>query len=148
MGALFFILFIIISHAEPLEYDNNHYDMESLISEINAMNSTWKAGINERFVGLTKKDIIFQLGVRKENEIQLPIKNINPKNELPDNFDLRKVYPNCQSIQEIRDQGSCGSCWAFSAAEAISDRICIASGQKLQTRISPLHLISCCVTCG
>lgn len=42
----------------------------------------------------------------------------------------------------------CGSCWAFGAVEVISDRICIASGQKLQVRISAEDLNSCCGICG
>ena len=31
--------------------------------------------------------------------------------KLPDSFDARKKWPNCKSINETRDQGSCGSCW-------------------------------------
>lgn len=31
--------------------------------------------------------------------------------ELPENFDSRENWPNCPTIREIRDQGSCGSCW-------------------------------------
>nr|1SP4_A Chain A, Cathepsin B [Bos taurus] len=46
---------------------------------------------------------------------------------LPESFDAREQWPNCPTIKEIRDQGSCGSCWAFGAVEAISDRICIHS---------------------
>lgn len=34
------------------------------------------------------------------------------------------------------------------ASEAMSDRICIASGQKLQTRVSAQDLASCCDECG
>lgn len=30
---------------------------------------------------------------------------------LPDSFDARLQWPNCPTIKEIRDQGSCGSCW-------------------------------------
>jgi len=31
----------------------------------------------------------------------------------------------------MRDQSACGSFWTFGAAEAISDRICIATAGKL-----------------
>ena len=30
---------------------------------------------------------------------------------LPKSFDAREQWPNCPTIKEIRDQGSCGSCW-------------------------------------
>ena len=31
--------------------------------------------------------------------------------KLPKNFDSREQWPNCPTLKEIRDQGSCGSCW-------------------------------------
>jgi hypothetical protein len=34
----------------------------------------------------------------------------------------REQWPNCPTLKEVRDQGNCGSCWAISAVEAMSDR--------------------------
>lgn len=69
-------------------------------------------------------------------------------NALPENFDSREAWPMCVSIKEVRDQSDCGSCWAFGAAEAASDRICIASKGVLQPKISTENLVSCCKSCG
>lgn len=68
--------------------------------------------------------------------------------DIPENFDSRTNWNDCQSIKEIRDQSGCGSCWAFGAASAMSDRICIASAQKDQRRISSEDILECCKICG
>lgn len=68
--------------------------------------------------------------------------------QIPDSFDARQEWPECPSTKEIRDQGSCGSCWAFGAVEAMTDRICITSGGKLMPHISAEDLLSCCSSCG
>jgi cathepsin B len=68
--------------------------------------------------------------------------------DLPENFDSRTNWKDCQSIKEIRDQSGCGSCWAFGAAGAMSDRVCIASQQKDQRRVSSEDILECCKICG
>ena len=71
--------------------------------------------------------------------------------ELPTEFDPRVKWPKCQSISMIWDQGGCGSCWAFGAVSAMSDRICIHSpnnDEPLQVHVSPENLLSCCFSCG
>ena len=67
---------------------------------------------------------------------------------IPKEFDSRKQWPNCPTIGEIRDQGSCGSCWAFGAVEVMSDRLCIATNGSVSVEISAEDLVSCCDDCG
>ena len=50
------------------------------------------------------------MGVHKDNKrYRLPTVRHNVENlVVPDSFDARTQWPNCPSISEIRDQGSCG----------------------------------------
>jgi len=59
----------------------------------------------------------------------------------PTNFDARTQWP--QYVHAIRDQQQCGSCWAFGASEAFSDRFAIASNGKVNVVLSPEDLVSC-----
>jgi len=68
--------------------------------------------------------------------------------EVPDTFDARTNWPKCTVIGKVRDQGGCGSCWAFGAAESISDRICIASEGKVDVMYAAEDILSCCQECG
>ena len=84
-----------------------------------------------------------------EDMPKLPIKVHDLEGEtIPKEFDARKQWSNCKNIGEIRDQGSCGSCWAFAAVEAMSDRLCIATNGKVSVEISAEDLNSCCSSCG
>uniref|UniRef100_A0A0B6ZDI9 Cathepsin B-like cysteine proteinase n=1 Tax=Arion vulgaris TaxID=1028688 RepID=A0A0B6ZDI9_9EUPU len=82
---------------------------------------------------------------------QLPRKDFERRlnsADLPENFDPRVQWPYCPSLNEVRDQGDCGSCWAFGAVEAMTDRVCIKSQGKSQFHFSAEHLMTCCHLCG
>merc|ERR1712037_312857 len=120
---------------------HNHVLSEHFIEQINAANSTWRAGRN--FL----RDL---MGVHPMAHKHLP----PPKSALlggeglPENFDPREKWPECPTIREIRDQGGCGSCWAFGAVTAMSDRICIHSKGDQHVHVSSENLLSCCYSCG
>jgi cathepsin B len=127
------------------------FDQMSMIKEVNTKaGATWKAGYNKYFEGKSLAEIKRLMGaLETPAEMKLPQKDIEIAADIPDEFDSRTAWPGCDSIKELRDQSNCGSCWAFGAVEAMSDRICIASGQKDQTRISAENLLSCCgFSCG
>ncbi|CAE8584826.1 unnamed protein product, partial [Polarella glacialis] len=51
--------------------------------------------------------------------------------QTPSDYDHRKVYPMCYPSggqEVVRNQGNCGSCWAFASASALMANLC-ASGQ-------------------
>lgn len=97
---------------------------DEFIAEINEKAATWRAGRN--FHSSTPKVYIHNLmGVHPDskNYLEPPKFMGSIREDLPENFDARTNWPSCPTIQEIRDQGSCGSCWAFGAVEAMSDRV-------------------------
>lgn len=45
----------------------------------------------------------------------MEVKDITPLSDIPESFDPREKWPGCESLKEVRDQSTCGSCWAFGA---------------------------------
>ena len=116
---------------------------QKIVNFVNKLRTTWKAKVYDR-------DYSKLIGTWRNRKALPKRKTVfkTSRNDLPDNYDLRDAYPNCETIKEIRDQSYCGACWAFSAAETMSDRLCIASGGELQTRVSAADIVTCCYYCG
>merc|ERR1712187_944445 len=63
---------------------------------------------------------------------------------MPESFDSEANWPKCAKIiGDIRDQSNCGCCWAFAAAEAASDRMCIATDAKIMLPLSTQDVCFC-----
>uniref|UniRef100_A0A6B2EA13 Putative cathepsin b n=1 Tax=Phlebotomus kandelakii TaxID=1109342 RepID=A0A6B2EA13_9DIPT len=143
-------LLMIFCLAASALADPNHPLSQEFIDIVNEKAQTWRAGRN--FPEDTSLTYLRSLmGVHPDaDNFRLPVKLLHDEgdDDLPDNFDSRQQWPNCPTINEIRDQGSCGSCWAFGAVEAMSDRYCIHSDAKQHFRFSAEDLVACCHTCG
>jgi len=119
---------------------------EDLISYYNSQNgATWVAGHNEFFNGMTFDDARVLLGTDLSH-ISEHLKDTRPDSvyatlgEAPAEFDASKQWPGL--IHPIRNQERCGSCWAFSASEVMSDRVAIATG-KPSPVLSAEDMVSC-----
>jgi len=117
---------------------------DNIINQVNSLGTTWTAGRNERFNGLKVKDVRTLCGVLDPiDESPMPVEASILSSALPTSFDARTQWPNCESIGTILDQGHCGSCWAFGAAEALTDRTCIGSKGAQKPILSEQDLTSC-----
>ncbi|KAL9644504.1 hypothetical protein ABK040_009368 [Willaertia magna] len=152
----------------PEDYKTNAIDLD-IIQEINEnASSSFKAGISKKFIGKSIADVKKLLGVNKrvqerpynEEELNIMYRYKRAKESIiekyglefakekfpqifsiPSSFDSRIQWPGC--IHPISNQEQCGSCWAFSATEVLSDRFCIATQGKINVTLSPQNLVSC-----
>lgn len=134
----------VACHAET--YEEFH---SKIMPELNAVKKTWTAGFNEYFRGQTEEQMKIRCGARLDKIEGFPTVTAMTRGALPDTFDAREQWPKCAAtIGEIRDQSSCGSCWAFATVEVAGDRTCIKKDGAVDVEISPEDLNSCCSSCG
>jgi len=57
----------------------------------------------------------------------------------PKNIDWRFA----KAVTPVKNQGQCGSCWAFSATEAIESQMILATGASYDFTLSPQQVASC-----
>lgn len=94
-----------------------------------------------KFADLTRDEFSrMYLGLRpdlaSENEVPFPYAEI-PDIELPTDFDWRTKG----AVTEVKDQGSCGSCWAFSVTGNVEGQYAIKNGDLLE--FSEQELVDC-----
>jgi cathepsin B len=97
---------------------------------------------NHPFKDLSKRDLVKKLGLMR-NRTHPPMNVFygQATQDLPKAFNYKDKWPQC--FHPIRDQQQCGSCWAFSASEVLSDRMCIATNGAVNVVMSPQDLVSC-----
>ncbi|XP_050438001.1 cathepsin B-like [Adelges cooleyi] len=129
-----------------------HFLQPEYIKKLNEEISTWEAG--ENFPPDTSieylKGLMGSYGVEAaaEGPFKTHDSNYESFHYIPRNFDARKKWKRCKTIGMIRDQGNCGSCWAFGTTSAFSDRLCIATDGEFNEMLAAEELAFCCHLCG
>ncbi|XP_051118744.1 cathepsin B-like protease 3 [Andrographis paniculata] len=130
---------------------NDKILQESTIKLINDnAQAGWKASMNPRFANYSVGQFMRLLGARptpKGGLEGVPVVAHKKGLKLPKTFDARTSWPQCTTIGNILGQFHCGSCWAFGAVEALSDRFCIHFGMNISLSVN--DLLACCgFLCG
>lgn len=110
---------------------------DEFIAEINRKATTWKAGRNYHLSSRPLTGLLLD-----SDDYTATPRSMNVRRDLPDHFDATTNWPDCPTIQEIRDQGQCSSCWAVASVEAMSDRECIHSNGESDVTYSAQDLIT------
>ncbi|KAF7818055.1 cathepsin B-like protease 2 [Senna tora] len=130
---------------------NSQILQESIIKQINGNpNAGWEAVMSPRFSNYTVGQFKHLLGAKQTPKRELrsaSVKTHPISLKLPNKFDARTAWSQCSTIGRILDQGHCGSCWAFGAVEALSDRFCIHFDMNVSLSVN--DLLACCgFMCG
>ena len=88
------------------------------------------------FRGWTREE-----GLRLLGTVPLPTETSLPLFEVTTPSPSALNWAGADCIHAVRDQGGCGSCWAFGLAGMISDRCCL--GGHDNGWLSPQELVSC-----
>ncbi|XVF22237.1 hypothetical protein REPUB_Repub12eG0156300 [Reevesia pubescens] len=132
---------------------NSRILQDSIVKQVNENSKAgWNAALNPRFSNYTVGEFKHILGVKptpKKELLGIPVITHDKSLKVPANFDARTAWPQCSTIGRILGElgGHCGSCWAFGAVEALSDRFCIHFGMNISLSVN--DLLACCgFLCG
>jgi len=147
--ALGLVAFVVVGSGHVFPTPRIQPLSDEMIHHVNGLKPNWTAGRN--FDENTDWNYIKKLmGVLPGfKDHRLPERRHRIEGlYVPEAFDARVKWTYCPSLKEIRDQGSCGSCWAFAATETMTDRYCIATKGQSKFRFSAENLVACCDECG
>jgi len=115
-----------------------------LVDKINSIQSEWTATVYPEFLQLTIGDLQKRAGIPIRIK-PLPkakvVGEINYK-DLPVSLDWRNIS-GVSYVPDVRDQASCGSCYAFGTIAMLESRIRIKSQNKDKIVLSPQEIVSC-----
>jgi C1A family cysteine protease len=123
------------------------------IRQVNSQNLSYKYGVNQ-FTDLTKKEFHKQMLIDRTLFAEQSQKNLREIIDFDTQADIMdkeeelsysgRTLVNVNWISKmapVRDQGSCGSCWAFSTAGTLEGNYNVRNAKLVS--LAPQHLVDC-----
>jgi len=117
------------------------------IEKHNSEGHSWRMGVT-KFADMSKEEFVSHYASGRLNTLSLVNNNASTKSlprrdirieDLPAEVDWREQGV----ITSVRDQGRCGSCWAFAATSAMASYAKINDMDHDLIELSPQHMVSC-----
>ncbi|KAK6725695.1 hypothetical protein RB195_004173 [Necator americanus] len=133
---------------QPIREEAENLSGEAFAEFLNKRQSFFTAKYTPNALNILKMRVMESRFLDNEEGEMLKEEDMDFSEEIPVSFDARDKWPKCTSIGFIRDQSHCGSCWAVSSAETMSDRLCVQSNGTIKVLLSDTDILACCPNCG
>jgi cathepsin B len=154
------VLTFVLGYAYAAYYEDT---APAWIDKINSEDHGFKAGYNPYLAGKSLEHMKRLMGTKLDRHSFAKVRTMEYPEDatVPASFQVgRDKWQNCAgTVNYVKDQADCGSCWAVAASSTIADRICIANyasmppSTKLNENkpaidMSAAQIMDCCQWCG
>ncbi|XP_053168552.1 dipeptidyl peptidase 1 [Hemicordylus capensis] len=117
------------------------------VKAINAVQKSWTATTYKEYEALTLEDLTRRAGglnsrISRPKPAPLSAEMIQEVSRLPQSWDWRNVH-GVNYVSPVRNQASCGSCYAFASMGMLEARIRILTNNSQTPVLSPQQVVSC-----
>ncbi|XP_071485907.1 dipeptidyl peptidase 1-like [Diadema antillarum] len=125
-----------------------YHNDERMVAEINRVQKSWRAAVYPEHEGYTVEEMRRRAGANNHVGATRPKPAlVTPEvaqkaSLLPESFDWRDVGGQ-NFVSPVRNQGSCGSCYAFGSMAMLESRLRVATNNSMKLVLSTQDVVSC-----
>ncbi|RWS06917.1 Dipeptidyl peptidase 1-like protein [Dinothrombium tinctorium] len=139
-----------ISHSPPMLESSEELfrNDQDFIKQINNVQKSWKAAVYPHFENLSHRELHLMRGGPRSRIMDPPkprkASSIVKRDvkTVPLEFDWRNVN-GVNYVSPVRNQGACGSCYAFSSVGMIESRLKVQTNNTVNLQLSTQDIVSC-----